>query len=396
MKNSLIIILFDHPQEHTADYSGQTAKLLRNDNMVIGVLLKDSKSIKEMIFSHHRGLFWKKISENYHEFTPFYIIPFRRFECIVRLNLLLNSVVVKLFIASLIFRRKIKKKYVWVFNPDSYTSYQLFGSSFISLYDCVDYHGNEPSQYLEKLLIRSCDLMVVNSHVLYDVHRLERPDIQLVPLGFDLHTFSAKTMKSFIHLPHNQPIIGYIGGINSRLDYHLLLHLIKKNNRYDFIFVGPIQEHETHQFFESSVRPKIDALFSLRNVHHFPYLPKDEIPGIISQFDICMIPYDVSVDFNRYCYPMKLFEYFYMGKPVISTPIEELKRFPKYVKIGHTGKDWGKHIQALLVKPWPKEYQKEQRKLALANTWRKKIKTILKLIKRIPRSSAAGLRRKDI
>ena len=75
---------------------------------------------------------------------------------------------------------------------------------------------------------------------------------------------------------------------------------------------------------------------------------------------------------------MKLFEYFYLGKPVISTPIEELKRFPKFVKIGKTAKEWEKHIKFLLSKPWP--YQKEQKKLAKENSWKSKIEVISKII----------------
>jgi hypothetical protein len=77
---------------------------------------------------------------------------------------------------------------------------------------------------------------------------------------------------------------------------------------------------------------------------------------------------------------MKLFEYFYMGKPVLATPIEELKRFPKYVKIGRTAEEWEKHIQTLLAKPWPKAYQKEQKRLAVANSWDYKIDAILKVV----------------
>ena len=77
---------------------------------------------------------------------------------------------------------------------------------------------------------------------------------------------------------------------------------------------------------------------------------------------------------------MKLFEYFYMGKPVISTPIEEVKRFPNYVKIGNTVEEWKKHITSLLSHSWPKSYQKKQREMAIANNWSKKISIIGEII----------------
>ena len=80
---------------------------------------------------------------------------------------------------------------------------------------------------------------------------------------------------------------------------------------------------------------------------------------------------------------MKLFEYFFLGKPVVSTPIEELKRFPKFVKIGNTNEEWEKHIKNLLSKPWPKENQKQQRKLSEENSWRKKVAKITNVMQEV-------------
>ena len=77
---------------------------------------------------------------------------------------------------------------------------------------------------------------------------------------------------------------------------------------------------------------------------------------------------------------MKLFEYFFLGKPVVSTPIVELRKFKKYVKTGATSKMWREHIRALISESWPKKYQKEQRRLALDNNWREKISSILKMV----------------
>ena len=106
------------------------------------------------------------------------------------------------------------------------------------------------------------------------------------------------------------------------------------------------------------------------------------VPGIISQFNVGMIPYDPKLDFNRYCHPMKIFEYFYLGKPTVSTNIEELKRFPKFVKIGKNVDEWKKIINKLLANKWPKSYQNEQKELAIENSWQNKIENILSHIPR--------------
>lgn len=380
MKDVLVIILYDHPWEHTSDYASQTSEYLRKQNLVVGLLLKDARSIKEVFFGRQHGWFVKKQQTNCYFIKPLFVIPFRRFQTIVRINMFLNIMLIRFLLQCTMFLRKTTKKYIWIYNPEHYFIMKLFGPTFVSIYDCVDYHGASETAQKEKDLVCSSDWVFVNSHTLLSVHKKIRNDVHLVPLGFDLHSFSETRSRPTIQLPPDKPIVGYIGGINSRLDYHLLLDLIKRNKQYNFIFIGPIQKHESHNVFETRIKPKIDSLFSFPNVYHFPYVSKDMIPGVISQFDICSIPYNERFGFNKYCYPMKLFEYFYMGKPVISTPIDELKRFPTYVKIGKTATEWEKNIQGILSKPWPMSYQKEQKTLAVENSWDRKFSQMLKFI----------------
>jgi hypothetical protein len=75
-----------------------------------------------------------------------------------------------------------------------------------------------------------------------------------------------------------------------------------------------------------------------------------------------------------------------MGKPVVSTPIEELRRFSRYVYFGKTVKEWESHIHRILFSVWSLQYQREQKKLAIANSWRAKVYTIMKIIEQDQRS----------
>lgn len=379
MKDALAIILYDHPWEHTADYAAQTSKFLSRQNIVIGVLLKDAQSVKEMIVGHRRIWFWNKVHANYYIVKPCYIIPFRRFKTIIRMNIVLNMVMLRLAVEALSAYKSIQHKYLWIFNPEHYGIIKLFTPSFRTIYDCVDYHGDTEGGKNEKELIRSCDWAFVNSRTLLTIHKKVRSDIVLVPLGFDRKTFSHMPPRS-PRLTHDKPIIGYIGGINSRLDFFLLLQLIRKNPGWHFVFIGPIQKHEREEVFQKTVKPSIDALFRFPHVQHIHAVPKSMVAAYIAQFSLCMIPYDPSRSFSAFCFPMKVFEYFYMGKPVVSTPIHELKRFPKYVKIGNTREEWEKHITSLLSHPWKKSYQKEQKKIAEENSWDYKISRIVGVI----------------
>ncbi|MFC1646812.1 hypothetical protein ACFL1A_00880 [Patescibacteria group bacterium] len=379
MKDSLVIILYDHPLEHTADYVSQACNYLKNDNIVIGFLLKDAVSIKEIILKQQKKWFFKKASNNYYLVKPIYIIPFRRFEIVVKINIILNILFASLVTFILLFNKQIKSRYLWIYNPEQYFITVMFGLAYRKIYDCVDYHGTSNSQAEKKLIIAS-DWVFVNSNTLYKLHQKIRPDVQLVPLGFDLKTFSQKNIRSVPRMPQGNPVVGYVGGINSRLDYMLLTKIVKSNPDINFIFLGPFQRHEKDAVFKKNVKPKIDLLFREKNSFYYPSQEKILIPLIIKHFDICIIPYDIKLKFNKYAFPMKLFEYFYMGKPVVSTEIAELKKFPKLVRIAEAPGQWSKEINNLLKSSWSRENIKKQKRYARQNSWDNKFSKMTNII----------------
>lgn len=361
-KEKIIIIPFNIPWNWSTDYTNQTAKILSKKNIVICFLWEDVLSLKEYFVARKSLKLFEQLSKNLFIYYPIHIIPFRRFNFIVSLNLYLNIIIVKLLVKSLELKYGRKEKMLWIFHPTFLHLLKLFGKNYVSLYDCVDYSDDIKQ---ENKLIRQANFMTVISKTLYKLHQHKRKDIGIVPQGFRMIGAKGKKVSKFTN---KRPIIGFVGGINNRLNLSLLLPLIKNNPKWQFVFWGPIQDK------------KPNYLFSLSNVIYGVSKNKKELPSIISQFDICIIPYDTSQNFNKYCYPMKLFEYFYMGKPVVSTPIEELKHFPKFVKIGNTAKEWEKHIKTLLSKSWSEKYKKEQKRLAEENSWENKIKAINQLI----------------
>ena len=86
--------------------------------------------------------------------------------------------------------------------------------------------------------------------------------------------------------------------------------------------------------------------------------------------------------FNSYCYPMKIFEYFYLGVPVISSGILELKekRFDGLMSIAADYKSWENSIKKLLENKIPGKKQRQQRELAIKNNWQNKIQKIAKAL----------------
>ena len=371
IKDALIVMPFILPWDWSADYQKQTCLALAKNNQIIVYLQKNAQFFLKKIFNKPRPKYPQ--IKNIHFYAPTYYIPGKRFKFIDKLN---QIIAFKFFV----WKFKLRKFVLWIFDPMFYFYSEIVNCQ--TIYDCVDYHwhANKDSESKirinEKRLIETVDKFIVNSKILARLHsRLRKPHL-IAPQGFRIQDFQ-NPQPSKVIFPKTKPIIGLVGALDYRLDFELLFKLIKNNPQWRFVLWGPVQKDP--QDFSVNTAKNIRKLFEFPNVTKGLSKNRKEIPAIIKQFDIAIIPYDISQLFSRYCYPMKLFEYFYMGKPVVSTPIEELKRFPKFVKIGNSPKQWEQHIKKLLAKPWPKSYKKIQRRLAEKNSWQKKIEAISQL-----------------
>lgn len=372
----LIVIPFNIPWNWSTDYTNQTAFELAKKNIVVCYMWGESFTIKEYIKKAKVPVLIKRQAKNIYLYYPILFIPFRRFSKIVNLNQQININLLKVFVNLLGIKNGISKKILWIFDPRLYPLSQRFDDYFL-LYDCVDYFtGTARTEEERKLLIKyeqsltkKASLVTANSTVLVKHLQKIRKDVYLVPQGFRIDSFKKHKYNVTKIKRIGRPLIGYLGAVNYRVDFNLLYKLASNNPKWDFAIWGPLLEKD---ILTKDQQEYLKKLIKLPNVMR-GHSDKDIVPGIISQFDIGMIPYDASIDFNKYCYPMKLFEYFYLGKPVVSTPITELKIFPKLVKIGSNYKQWQKNIQSILGKSWPSDKIREQKSLAYKNTWNKKI-----------------------
>lgn len=379
LNNKTILIPFDLPWNWSADYQRQTCQILAKNNRVIGYFPHQASFFAKNLI--HRDL-----QENFEigpadlieNYVPRYYLPLRRFNFIEQLNKKLSL--------KILTRYLPQDTLLWIFDPlfHSYPK-RLANSLSLSIYDCVDYHGstdpekNKLIKKQEQNLLQQADVVLTNSQTLYRLHTQHQP--HLVPQGFSEDIFSQ--IKSFVPkkiFSDDKPLIGFVGGINLRLDFPLLTKLVQKSPQWNFILIGPKQfdDYQKKQQLETNLRVlKKQPNFKIKRG-----IDKNEVPHWLQSFNICMIPYDIDNKFNLYSYPMKLFEYFYAGKPVISTPIKELQqaKFADLVTLGQTATSWQEKISQLLKQSWPKSKIKQQKSLALQNTWEKKIEAISKII----------------
>jgi len=164
---------------------------------------------------------------------------------------------------------------------------------------------------------------------------------------FEEEPVSSEASDKIEQLP--KPRIGYLGAINRKLDYVLMLQLAKTFKDCQFIFIGkkvidPIKKNpQNWQAFND--------FFALENVSYVGAVQREEIPYSLSLMDINIAPY--LVDKSSWAYaalPLKIPEYLCSGKPAISAytqPLEE--HYSDYVEICNTPDDWEKAIEKNLA-----------------------------------------------
>jgi len=370
----LFIIPFELPWNWTADYQRQTVlELNKKNEKVLAYMNKDS-----YFFLKRKKKKNYPIIKNTYFYQPKNFVIFQRFKFVQFSNQLINLIILRL-------NNLNKKIYLWSFDPDFYLlNYIANFLTITTIYDCVDYHShnnkliNQQIKTKEDKIIKNSKYFFVNSKELAKIHRKKREPISIVPQGFDLDTFKTKLKKIDFFNNIKKPIIGYVGGINYRLDYDLLITLAKKNRNWQFVFWGPIQKEDNDQ--QNQIETKQKILFSLPNVF-ISKSDRKEIPSVINYFDVCIIPYKINYLFNKHCYPMKIFEYFYLKKPVVSSHINELINFQNdFVSIAEDYLSWKKKIEEKIKKKESQIIKNKKKKLALENSWENKISSIMILL----------------
>ena len=194
-------------------------------------------------------------------------------------------------------------------------------------YDCLDdaasFAGRCPAARFhawEERLLGFCAGAFATARVLEERIRALHPALAVVraPNGVDVDWFQSRAEHACAALPAStpgRPVAGYVGVIGRWLDYDLLDDAIGACPELDFVFVGPAGEPA--------------ALERLRRHPNFRWIPRrpyEEIPGLVRRLDVCLIPFAPGA-IARTTNPVKLFEYFALGKPVVATPLVELEEY---------------------------------------------------------------------
>jgi hypothetical protein len=146
-----------------------------------------------------------------------------------------------------------------------------------------------------------------------------------------------------------KPRLGYLGGLNGRIALPLLRETLC--------------HHPEWQFLSFDARKQL----GLTNEHILPWRARDELGGVLAGLDAGLMLYDCAIPKNLHCVPLKLFDYFSCGMPVVSTRIVFLQEYEDLVYLGSTPDELADAISQALREP--ADSPKRARRVALAQEY---------------------------
>ncbi|MHB8753367.1 MAG: glycosyltransferase family protein [Candidatus Acidiferrales bacterium] len=137
--------------------------------------------------------------------------------------------------------------------------------------------------------------------------------------------------KEFAAIP--RPRLGYIGPVADRLNLKVLDKMLRARPDWHFVHFG-----------ETKCLP-------LPNVHVIAWRAPEKLADVIANLDVGLMPYDCYSNKNFHCMPLKVFDYFYAGLPVVSTPIVNLWEYPETIYFGDDAEELCRAVQLALDEP---------------------------------------------
>ena len=299
----------------------------------------------------------RRVDENLHVYTPPPLLP--GYKAWRPINIV-NQRILHLSIKKALQHLGWNQDLTWTHLPSTVD----YPGGKGMIYDCVDDHAafgglakRSVLLGMEDELLRSAAAVFASSQQLLARCQVVRRDTCLIGNGADYDHFAPAAKQS---KTSPQAAIGYYGGIGTWIDLPLVFSVANLLPDHRFIMVGPVE-------------PGVRIEGAPRNVVFTGLKKYVDLPAILAGFDVTMIPYrlnEVTASVN----PVKIYEYFSAGKPVIVTQTNELTRFGDLVYSVSDAASFALAIgQALSEAP---ELISRRQAFALSESWDAKLKAI--------------------
>jgi glycosyltransferase involved in cell wall biosynthesis len=218
-------------------------------------------------------------------------------------------------------------------------------------------------------LKRRADLTIYCASSLMDqeAHECRRP--VFVDHGVDYDAFAkggsgVEDPEDLRDVP--RPRVGFVGSIDRHtFDPELFGEVVKRLPDVSFVLVGGSTIHDA-DWLEA------------KHVHRLGQKPYTDVWRYPGACDVLVMPWNRS-PWIAVCNPVKLKEYLAAGRPIVTTPFEELRRYDGHVAVARTADEFAAAIRAALT-PEARARAEASRARVRDETWAHQAERTLELL----------------
>jgi UDP-galactopyranose mutase len=265
---------------------------------------------------------------------------------------------------------QIDRHTAWLYTPMA-LSFALTLAPTLVVYDCMDelslFRGAPPGLVdRERRLLARADVVFTGGPSLYRSKRQHHRDVHLLPSSVDVAHFSRA--RDGLEEPADQrgishPRLGFFGVLDERFDAELIDCMARAHPEWQIVLIGPV------------VKIAPDSLPQHPNVHYLGQRPYDDLPGYLSGWDVCLLPFALN-DATRFISPTKTLEYMAAERPIVSTPVRDVvELYADIVHLAATPDDFVLACERALREPTT-ERRVAMRRVVARTSWDITVRTM--------------------
>lgn len=212
-----------------------------------------------------------------------------------------------------------RRNAVWYYTPMALGATPPSVTFETTVYDVMDELANfqgAPTdlKQRERAVLDAADVVFTGGPSLYSTRASLHRRISCHPSGVETSHFARA--RSISDLPPDiaslpRPIVGFYGVIDERLDIELLAGAASARPDWSFVLIGPVVK------IDAATLPVRD------NIHYLGMRDYNRLPVYLAAFDVAILPFAQNAA-TRFISPTKTLEYLAGGRPVVSTPIQDV------------------------------------------------------------------------
>lgn len=283
--------------------------------------------------------------------------------------------------------RSLRDPILWAFTYN-FPLVDQFPRGATAVYDWIDDLAVFPHDQVtlhrnHARALREAALVATVARRLHREAQKTRQDAVYLPNAAEYERFADPTVAPAVDPQLRQvaasgrPVAGYYGALARWFDFDLLDRVATLRPDWHFVLIGPDIDGST------------TGQAALRRPNVLWLGPRDyrTLPGYLRYFDVATIPFAIN-DITLATSPLKLYEYFSAGKPVVTTAMPECMEF-REVHIARTADEFARALDAARAEGQDRDFRRRVQKLGESNSWAARVREVAALLEPATKRRAA-------